>query len=72
LQWKNRKCSRADRELWIFPDGKVKVCFAHDVGDITQTAGQIHASSAWKDWKQTFDSLSQPLPGCVRCHRLYM
>jgi MoaA/NifB/PqqE/SkfB family radical SAM enzyme len=70
-RWRQRRCARALREMWVHPDGSVTVCFAHRVGHISQPFEAILASPELARWRQSF-AVSAPLPGCMRCHRLYM
>ena len=71
-RWRRRRCPRALKELSVLPDGAVTACFAHKIGHIDQPLSQILSSEAWRKWEKTFSELSAPLPGCIRCHRLYM
>jgi MoaA/NifB/PqqE/SkfB family radical SAM enzyme len=72
LKWKQRRCQRALREIWVHPDGTVAVCFSQEIGDISQSFEEIMQSPRFLHWWKTFQELSRPLPGCMRCHRLYM
>jgi len=71
-RWRQRRCPRALHEIWVHPDGSVTVCFCHRIGHISQSVEQILASPELMRWQQRFKELSSPLPGCMRCHRLYM
>ena len=71
-RWRSRRCPRALKEVSVLPDGTVTACFAHKIGHIDQSLSQILSSEPWISWKQTFSQLSEPLPGCMRCHRLYV
>jgi pyruvate-formate lyase-activating enzyme len=71
-RWLSRRCQRAVNELWLLPDGRVTVCFAYEIGRIDQPYEEIVASTRFMKWKRQFSKLTEPFPGCVRCHRLYM
>lgn len=72
MRFLHRKCGRALHELWVRPDGEVTVCFGHRVGHVKQGPASILASEDLRFWQKRFSSLKTPLPGCTRCHRLYM
>jgi MoaA/NifB/PqqE/SkfB family radical SAM enzyme len=71
-RWRQKRCLRALHEIWVHPDGSVTVCFCHSIGHIGQPFEQILTSPELMHWQQRFKELSSPLPGCMRCHRLYM
>ncbi|MBK8920730.1 MAG: radical SAM protein [Saprospirales bacterium] len=71
-KWLDKRCSRASGEFWILPDGSVTVCFAHKIGDTGDSLRQLLRSRQFACWQAQFRKLAQPLPGCARCHRLYM
>jgi MoaA/NifB/PqqE/SkfB family radical SAM enzyme len=70
--WKTSSCKRAMDEWWIMPDGKVCACYAHQIGNISNSYDELLHSVEWKEWKENFERLKSPLEGCMRCHRLYM
>jgi MoaA/NifB/PqqE/SkfB family radical SAM enzyme len=72
VRWRNRRCQRALHELWLHPDGTAAVCFSLPVGDFRQSLQEIRESSEYLHWQAHFRELPGPLPGCMRCHRLYM
>lgn len=71
-KWKDRSCRRAIHEWWILPDGSITVCFAHRIGHIGQSFDDLTRSKPLLEWQRQVSGLSEPFPGCIRCHRLYV
>ena len=71
--WREQRCGRAASELCVLPDGAITACFGTEVGRLPQPLGALLAEGgAWADWRRRFLGLAEPLPGCARCHRLWM